>query len=874
MDSSTSKRQAGVVMADYSPSRYLSESILSNLKSCNNTFEIFNRLTDIPVIRKVFLEHQPGGDNYLNDLQARINSLHSRISKNKFEVAVIGPEGSGKSSFINALIGEDILPTDPNSRCTYASVEIHPVENNSEAHVEIAMKNVEDFEAYVADLRESIEKPEGRITQLGTAAFESELKMVIDEGGVIVPEIAKFLTGEVLRTDVLITDNSIEFDVRNADDMLKRYTFRDFVTDKYLARAVKYIRLYIPTNMNTEAGNNFIIYDIPGYNSPLTYHQKQTEYRLKSADVVVCVYSLAQDRVNIDSTTSNIMDISNLLDRSIDIRNKLFVFINKCDRLSQSEFQSRVAIAKDEWSKYCKTENIVVGSALGHLTKIGVFANDEVIEQLTSLAMINLDGTVNAGIESIISKMQRYIDEDCLKVYEKVSEDYINATIAVINELRSIIEEKYGFSAPRDSDEEKRINSIRVNAFKKWFNHKWNTTMKEFDVWYYDNIINDTEETQKMHENLLNMDAIIGEFVDEVKETTEFNIDEYVNRTMVAGVPQINLTNYELRKRLHELSICRLDDISRKMAANLTSATRSILDKLCDMFYGIGSMELSNSIYETEDADRVQLSYKAAINALFVRFARPIVDIYVSKPRGTLDRSVILDKYRIDVEILKLYYEKTSNNAPSVSQSVGAHAAAAPVAAAAPSATVTTAYVAPEEPAKPVKKDRFSFRAQRREEEPAAVPPVAQEPVQPEPETVLENEVANNEYDTFAANAPKSFSQRQNSERLLNSIINNLNSNSSAASVEQIKDEISDDAESMGTLLRDIFYTASGINNYCMQEFERIRREVYLSKNLFWSLLYDACNDGMINDFEINFKEKEIIYRQYINLIRSYEILK
>ena len=92
-----------------------------------------------------------------------------------------------------------------------------------------------------------------------------------------------------------------------------------------------------------------------------------------------------------------------------------------------------------------------------------------------------------------------------------------------VNELRSIIEEKFGFSAPRDADEEKRINSIRVNAFKKWFNSKWNNTMKEFDVWYYTNIINDTEETQKMHENLLNMDSIIGEFVEELIDTTEFN---------------------------------------------------------------------------------------------------------------------------------------------------------------------------------------------------------------------------------------------------------------------------------------------------------------------------------------------------------------
>ncbi len=167
-----------------------------------------------------------------------------------------------------------------------------------------------------------------------------------------------------------------------------------------------------------------------------------------------------------------------------------------------------------------------------------------------------------------------------------------------------------------------------------------------------------------------------------------------------------------------------------------------------------------------------------------------------------------------------------------------------------------------QEEQKPTKKDRFSFRSQRKEKEEEETVQ-QQTDIQPEP-VIAEDKTEE----------PVSFVPQRSTERLLNDIVNNLNSNASASTVDQIESEISEDARNMGTLLSDIFYTASGINNYCMQEFERIRREVYLSKNLFWSLLYDACNDGMINDFEINFKEKEIIYRQYLNLIRSYEKLK
>ena len=66
-----------------------------------NTFQSFiNKLTDL---------------NYLNELkfsdeQANLIQLNEQISKHRFEVAVIGEFSTGKSTFINALLNEDILP--------------------------------------------------------------------------------------------------------------------------------------------------------------------------------------------------------------------------------------------------------------------------------------------------------------------------------------------------------------------------------------------------------------------------------------------------------------------------------------------------------------------------------------------------------------------------------------------------------------------------------------------------------------------------------------------------------------------------------------------------------------------------------------------
>jgi GTPase Era involved in 16S rRNA processing len=66
-----------------------------------NAFQcILNKLTDL---------------NYLNELkfsddQVNLSQLNEQISKHRFEVAVIGEFSTGKSTFINAILGEDILP--------------------------------------------------------------------------------------------------------------------------------------------------------------------------------------------------------------------------------------------------------------------------------------------------------------------------------------------------------------------------------------------------------------------------------------------------------------------------------------------------------------------------------------------------------------------------------------------------------------------------------------------------------------------------------------------------------------------------------------------------------------------------------------------
>ncbi|MCI6499118.1 MAG: dynamin family protein [Lachnospiraceae bacterium] len=56
----------------------------------------------------------------LIDIKSRAQKLKNKLEKNEFEISIVGLEKSGKSSFANALMGCDILPS-KEARCTYTS---------------------------------------------------------------------------------------------------------------------------------------------------------------------------------------------------------------------------------------------------------------------------------------------------------------------------------------------------------------------------------------------------------------------------------------------------------------------------------------------------------------------------------------------------------------------------------------------------------------------------------------------------------------------------------------------------------------------------------------------------------------------------------
>ena len=74
---------------------------LTVIKEKINNFDSFlNKLNDLSYLEEL---------NFDED-KTNLNSLKDQINSHRFEIAVIGEFSTGKSTFINALLKEDLLP--------------------------------------------------------------------------------------------------------------------------------------------------------------------------------------------------------------------------------------------------------------------------------------------------------------------------------------------------------------------------------------------------------------------------------------------------------------------------------------------------------------------------------------------------------------------------------------------------------------------------------------------------------------------------------------------------------------------------------------------------------------------------------------------
>lgn len=288
----------------------------------------------------------------LQQLQIDAERLLPKLKKGEFEIAVVGLEKSGKSSFSNALIGLTALPT-ADERCTFTSTCIRPVDADrngaSQAdYAEVTFYSRQEFDRIFRENLEGLGIPDAQLYTIDNLSL-GKYHQLFDA----CDDLKKQLYERSLHQDILST-LQYKQEIRQYigspkrtfyGDELKEPEFKSFITDPGRAIAVKDVVIY---STELQKMPNAVMYDVPGFNSPTAMHEEQTLQKMQAADAIIMVA-----KANEPTLTAEVLKIFQNPD--VDgayLSDKLFVFSNKADLAT--DLQKNKQTTYYEWTERYK----------------------------------------------------------------------------------------------------------------------------------------------------------------------------------------------------------------------------------------------------------------------------------------------------------------------------------------------------------------------------------------------------------------------------------------------------------------------------------------------------------------------------------------
>lgn len=435
------------------------------------------------------------------------NVYLEKLEKDIFEVAIVGLEKAGKSSFANCLISNYIFPS-ADGRCTFTTTQLQFGDNN-EAVIEFYQRN--EFNNIFQSLLKEIEfKDYERISFdiLKINDFECYKKILENENPALynfhqattIKDIEDIINGSKEISKFLGNSNLIFKD--NINTEVKR-----FITDHHISRTVKKITI---KSSELQDMKSAIIYDVPGFDSPTKIHKEQTLERLKNADAIILLNSLS-DAPNIKGTHLDILH-KNIDNDDIKLKEKLFVFGNKIDRqLSENKRNSFITIfTKDvlDIHKLVEKNRFFIGSSGAYLVSKNI-----PIDEQNDPDTINIlkDFKYDNGIEKIKKELIHYYKTDRFNILKRKIDKSISDVSEICNNIIEKNENDFSGNDSRFIDNEivvsliddsrnsikEKLSQLRVEIIKdinenKYFSNKIEELIsngfKEISEKYYEEI--------------------------------------------------------------------------------------------------------------------------------------------------------------------------------------------------------------------------------------------------------------------------------------------------------------------------------------------------------------------------------------------------
>ncbi len=554
-----------------------------------------------------------------------------RLKKREFRIAVVGLEKAGKSTFINAWLECELLPSKA-ARCTFTTTQIYSVILESEQRLEVQTKTEAQFSQLIEDLKQANAQEDLKTIKLN----ESTLNAVRSEGNLFIP----FTRLEDIR------------------EQLKKYA-----ADERYAHAVLEARLY--TNKLAQA-EGIVFYDVPGLDSGLAKHLDEARQMLSDCDAVILVQRFTTPR----ERELDIIKFTEEGDKNVTVADKFFVFLSRIDDQATPEaLQKHLAETKQNWSKLANLpeRRITSGSAGAYLVLNGLAEKQTLLEigypediqnklkSLTGIEDAETLKTTATGIPVIKDNIFHYINTERVNILKKRCETSIAKIINTSEEIYNLTRKHY----PENPEEAKRFEEEKQRIlFSQWWHEKWEQIKADLSG-FYESFVSQ-EEGIEGNNGLANINKFKARYLELVKEEIEkFRHSALEKKDIIfpaVSAPTFDRAkaNFIWRDTLYTEATKALASISNQLAIELQEEALQLVDYMTGLLWG--SKQVKERLIENSE-NFYLLKLENSLSVLFLRFARPVAEALIRGPVDSDTRNEIIKNLGIDIEILDNYYQ-------------------------------------------------------------------------------------------------------------------------------------------------------------------------------------------------------------------------
>ncbi len=606
------------------------------LKIAQNSLKVLNRVLESRVRNRVFSKENLEKLEELRDIG---KSYLKKLEKDSFEIAIVGLEKAGKSTFANAIIESNVLPSAP-ERCTFTSTKLLYGEDKAS----ILLYSRDEFEKIFLDMLRELEFPINSKTSFETLSlsdfedFFEELKeknsnlynLHLGKSDEEIRDILKY------RDLLELSGNEYLF----SGEELYSEKFQSYIrgvkrgveTDTSKPRSVKSIRI---ESSKLSQLQNSVIFDVPGFDSPTKIHERQTSERLKSADAIVLVTN-AGDRPNITAPQLDTIRKDSDFD-GIKLSEKLFVFGNKMDTAISLEIveNNRRYLENDVVNRYkiAQKHRVFTGSALKYLVETETVERDKYHEKFE----------LESGILEIRNELISYYESDRFEILKRKVSNFSNQIREILLPLlnrEDAIRSQNSENIQRSVILRKAFKDIDENLRENLQTLKMELKKEILEGLYFTNRFRDDTNRLEYFE------PISGELFDKVEKG--------VSNSLTTETP-VERVNHQIREILHQKY---LRDFTTLIKSMTDEKAKEIDEKiLVEFLKGLGSDEVRTESIEFINSITKDIAHnEGRFFYLIDRFSRDLFDILLLYPVKSEDRLKKFETSGVEFKFLDNYY--------------------------------------------------------------------------------------------------------------------------------------------------------------------------------------------------------------------------